>query len=78
MNFNKSRHGVELHLHLDGGFRPATIFKYAKQKNILVPGNDAVEFESSLIVKQPNSLGSFLKTFDYLLPPIVGDAVSFF
>nr|NP_001187648.1 adenosine deaminase [Ictalurus punctatus]ADO28933.1 adenosine deaminase [Ictalurus punctatus] len=74
MNFNKSRHGVELHLHLDGGSRPATIFKYAKQKNILVPGNDAVEFESSLIVKQPNSLGSFLKTFDYLLPPIVGDA----
>ncbi len=75
MIFNKSRHGVELHIHLDGGFRPSTVFEYARRKCIYVPGNNECEFEKSLKIEQANSLSSFLQTFDYLLPPIAGDAV---
>ncbi|VDD74853.1 unnamed protein product [Mesocestoides corti] len=74
MKFNEGRRGVELHIHLDGAFRPSTVFKFAKLRGFPVPGANENEFENHLIVKQPNSLASFLKTFDYLLPPIAGSA----
>ncbi len=76
MKFNSKRDGVELHLHLDGAFRPETVFKYTQKKSIQVPWSNASAFGDGLIVKTPNSLASFLKTFDYLLPPVQGDEVS--
>lgn len=68
--------GVELHLHFDGSFRPETVFKYANKRGITLPCSNPDDFSKHLIVKEPNSLCSFLKTFDYLLPPIQGDKVS--
>lgn len=77
MRFSENRWEVELHLHLDGGFRPSTVYRYAKKKGIHVPGSNADEFANKLAIKQPNSLNSFLKAFDYIVPPIAGDKVCF-
>ncbi|KAL5967711.1 Adenosine deaminase [Taenia solium] len=73
MRFNENRWEVELHLHLDGSFRPSTVYRYAKKKGIHVSGANADEFGNNLAIKQPNSLNSFLKSFDYIIPPIAGD-----
>ncbi|KAL5105188.1 Adenosine deaminase [Taenia crassiceps] len=47
--------------------------KYARKRGIYVPGCNADEFAGKLVVTQPNSLNSFLKKFDYIIPPIAGD-----
>ncbi|KAH9278874.1 Adenosine deaminase [Echinococcus granulosus] len=73
MRFNENRWEVELHIHLDGAFRPSTVYRYAEKKGIHVPGSNAEEFTSRLAITQPNSLSSFLQTFDYIISPIAGD-----
>ncbi|VDN20776.1 unnamed protein product [Dibothriocephalus latus] len=74
MNFNPHRHGIELHLHLDGGFRPATLFSLAQKKSIRLCASNVRDFEKSLTVQQPNSLADFLSKFDVINPPVQGDA----
>ncbi|VDM02150.1 unnamed protein product [Schistocephalus solidus] len=74
MNFSSSRHGVELHLHLDGGFRPATLFAFAQKKSIRLCASNTYDFEKSLTVQQPNSLADFLSKFSVINSPAQGDA----
>lgn len=78
MKFNDKRVEVELHIHLDGAFRPSTIYRFAKKNGINLPGSSAEEFERNLLVTQPKSLKLFLEKFDYIIPPVMGDKVVLF
>lgn len=73
--FNTQRKEIELHLHFDGGWRPSTIYRFAKKKGMSLPCSNEEEFAKFLTVTEPNSLCSFLQKFDYILPPIKGDKV---
>ncbi|MHB2026358.1 MAG: adenosine deaminase [Elusimicrobiota bacterium] len=60
---------AELHCHLDGALRPATIFELAKEAKIPLPA-DTVEDLLPLVQTPPTcgSLAEFLKAFDIICP----------
>lgn len=60
-NFDK----IDLHLHLDGSFRPSTLFEIAKSQNIPLPASNVEDYKA-LIKKQANakSVNEYLKMFD--------------
>lgn len=65
---------VELHVHLDGALKHTTAWELLKKKNLHLPGNGSYEaFLDSIIVKEPDSLMTFLRGFGIFLPAVIGD-----
>ena len=59
---------AELHCHLDGSLRIATILDLAEKQNISIPGNNEVDLTNILIVKdRVESLEEYLKLFKITL-----------
>ncbi|KAK2169246.1 hypothetical protein NP493_1199g02112 [Ridgeia piscesae] len=70
------QHGqVELHVHLDGSFRPETIFELARSKNIDLKVANVAELKETLHIPLDSvaSLAVFLDKFPIMIAPIVGD-----
>ena len=62
---------VELHVHLDGSMRRATLWELLKQKNLPLPGDGSFRaFEKAVSVQKPKDLGHFLSAFPIFLPAI--------
>ena len=57
---------VDLHRHLDGNIHPATVWDFAQQHNIKLPGENVDEFTPhAQIQDQTSDLLAFLKKLDY-------------
>ena len=57
---------VDLHRHLDGNINPATVWDFAQQHNIKLPGENVDEFTPhAQIQDQTSDLLAFLKKLDY-------------
>jgi len=54
---------AELHVHLDGSLRPATMLDLAKQAGITLPVSDAVALRKYMIVDNAHDLEEFLTRF---------------
>lgn len=56
---------VDLHLHLDGSFRTKTMFKLAKERDVIVPGQTLVGYEEWML-KHSNAkdVNDYLQMFD--------------
>uniref|UniRef100_A0AC34RI43 Adenosine deaminase n=1 Tax=Panagrolaimus sp. JU765 TaxID=591449 RepID=A0AC34RI43_9BILA len=64
----------ELHLHLDGAIRHATLLELAQQKKIDLKGAKTVEEVKRVVVShEPANLSKVLSAFDLFLPCIIGD-----
>lgn len=72
MDVPKSK--VELHVHLDGSPRIATIIDLAKKKEMYLPAYDVKSLEDYVSLKEPKSLTCFLHCFSVFMPIIKGDA----
>ncbi|MBL4888705.1 MAG: adenosine deaminase [Candidatus Lindowbacteria bacterium] len=65
---------VDLHCHIDGALRVATIRDLAKEKNAALPTEDLQELAKYVQVPEScRSLGDFLKTFDFFYPFLMGE-----
>ncbi|KAI0218366.1 Adenosine deaminase [Lamellibrachia satsuma] len=69
------RSKVELHVHLDGSFRPETIFELAREKNMNLKVSSAEELKKSLCISLNCvvDLPTFLNKFTTMTAPIIGD-----
>lgn len=68
---------VELHLHLDGAMRPATLYEFAITKGFpVLPSwiQSASDFASFLVMRDEGDLPEFLDKFRFMTPQIAGDA----
>jgi adenosine deaminase len=67
---------VDLHRHLDGNIRPATIWALAEQFNIALPENSLADFIPHVqIIKQEPDLLAFLKKLDWGVS-VLGDLLA--
>ncbi|XP_068118106.1 adenosine deaminase [Hyperolius riggenbachi] len=64
---------VELHVHLDGSFRPETIIHFAKKRRIQIPADTVDGLLQIISYEKPLSLTEFLAKFSYYMPAIAGD-----
>ncbi|XP_069808682.1 adenosine deaminase-like isoform X2 [Dendropsophus ebraccatus] len=64
---------VELHVHLDGSFRPETILHFAKKRQIKIPADTVEELLNITSYDKPLSLTEFLAKFKFFMPAIAGD-----
>jgi len=65
---------VELHCHLDGSLRPATVWDLSKTKGLSLPGNGSLEdLTQALRQKEPATLTEFLGGFVHAAPAVAGD-----
>lgn len=64
---------ADLHVHIDGGVRPATILDLAAERNHPLPADDP-ETLATFVTVSPGcrSLADFLKTFDVFYPLLTG------
>lgn len=62
---------VELHVHLDGSIRRATLFELLKTKGLECPGDASFEaFERAIEVTKPKDLQHFLSAFSIFMPAV--------
>ncbi|VDD80855.1 unnamed protein product [Mesocestoides corti] len=73
MHLDGSRHAVELHLHVDGSFRPSTMFQIAKHRGLLLPAKSSEEFSNFLKIHERGNLPELLSKFDCITPIVAGD-----
>jgi adenosine deaminase len=55
---------TELHLHLDGSLRPATMLELARQAGIRLPAADAGALGRAMVVTDARNLDDYLRRFD--------------
>jgi adenosine deaminase len=55
---------AELHVHLDGSLRPATMLELARAGNLTLPASTAAELARAMLVEDAASLEQFLHRFD--------------
>ncbi len=65
----------ELHCHLDGSMRVATILELAERQGVSLPSHDAEELRDILVQDEAASLVNYLKAFDITLS-VLQDAES--
>jgi len=58
---------VDLHVHLDGSLRPATILEIADQEGVALPTDDIDELTDYLFVRDARNLEDYLARFDVTL-----------
>lgn len=65
---------IELHIHLDGAVRPATILDIAKERGMLdnLPHKTVEEFTRDVVHTKPSSLEECLLSFSYFMPVLAG------
>jgi adenosine deaminase len=60
---------VDLHVHLDGCIKPATLIRLAEQQGYNLPSNDVIDLLSYLQVSEDcTSLTDYLAKFNFVLP----------
>ncbi|XP_077316348.1 adenosine deaminase-like [Lithobates pipiens] len=64
---------VELHVHLDGSFKPETILHFAKKRKIQLPADTVEGLLEIISYDEPLTLTEFLTKFNYYMPAIAGD-----
>ncbi|XP_066442365.1 adenosine deaminase isoform X1 [Eleutherodactylus coqui] len=64
---------VELHVHLDGSFKPETILHFARKRQIEIPADSVDELLKIISYDEPLSLTEFLAKFAHYMPAIAGD-----
>lgn len=64
---------VELHVHLDGALRLTTVWELAQEKGMDLHVKTLEQLYDACRVKNPSTLGGFLKTFDIFEPVVIGD-----
>jgi adenosine deaminase len=57
----------ELHVHLDGSLRPATVLELAEEHDVELPTDDLEELADYLFVKDARNLEDYLERFDLTL-----------
>ena len=59
---------IDLHLHLDGSFRTATIYELAQKQNVKLPGGSLEEYEQfNIKCSNAKDVNDFLEMFQYPL-----------
>ncbi len=58
---------AELHVHLDGSLRPATLLELARERNVPVPTSDPAVLERLVVAADAGSLERYLAAFDLTL-----------
>uniref|UniRef100_A0A1I8FX80 Adenosine deaminase n=1 Tax=Macrostomum lignano TaxID=282301 RepID=A0A1I8FX80_9PLAT len=69
----QSLHRVELHCHLEGALRPATVLQVARRRGLKAPADTPEAFAEFLRRKSPSSLAEFLAYFPQLVEFAAGD-----
>ncbi|KAM9296587.1 adenosine deaminase [Gastrophryne carolinensis] len=69
----RTRGKVELHVHLDGSFKPETIIHFAKKRQIKIPADTAEGLLQIISYEEPLTLTEFLAKFNHYMPAIAGD-----
>lgn len=60
---------VELHVHLDGSVRPATLLELARHDGMELPMHNVAQLQTLMAVGETcESLSEYLRTFDFVLP----------
>jgi adenosine deaminase len=59
---------AELHTHLDGSLRPATMIELARTSGFELPTSDPEALRRFMVVKDAASLEDYLTRFDYTIP----------
>lgn len=55
---------VELHVHLDGSLRPATMLELAAQQGVRLPADDADRLRRLMVVEDARNLEDYLRRFE--------------
>lgn len=58
---------AELHVHLDGSLRAATMIELARQADIVLPRHDAESLRQWMLVSDARHLGDYLARFEYTI-----------
>jgi adenosine deaminase len=58
---------AELHVHLDGSLRPATMLELARAQNVALPASDAESLRQFMQVKDARSLEEYLQRYTFSL-----------
>ena len=56
---------AELHVHLDGCLRPATMLELAEEAGVALPANDAEALAEAMLVRHANSVEEYLERYRY-------------
>ncbi|KAJ8258209.1 hypothetical protein GJAV_G00194390 [Gymnothorax javanicus] len=64
---------VELHVHLDGAIRVATILDVAKKRGMKLPADTDQELKRLCSLDKPATLTEFLSKFSIFMPVVAGD-----
>ena len=63
---------TELHVHLDGSIRPATILELADEHDVSLPSTDVGELADYLFVRDATNLEDYLARFEVTLSVMQG------
>jgi adenosine deaminase len=66
---------AELHVHLDGSLRPATLLELARARGVPLPSDDVVELERRVVATDAGSLERYLAAFE-LTVAVMQDAAT--
>lgn len=58
---------AELHVHLDGCIRPATMLELARERGIRLPAADADSLAKAMLVRNANSLEEYLERYQFTI-----------
>lgn len=54
---------AELHVHLDGSLRPATMLELARERGVALPASDPAALAKAMVVRRAASLEEYLRAF---------------